>query len=249
MLSPDFPQLIADVATLSHLGMRVLFIFGAGPQFDEKLSEKSIPFQRIHGRRLTTKEMIPVLQEITNTDAEKIIQLLKKDGVIAERIEPFLSSKKLNESGFPEHHNTGYISNVDTRKIQNIIHQDTIGLCFSLVDEYNCNADDIVLELAKSLGAEKVLFLTGTKGVFVLEDGKKKFLTSITPKDVETHIEKQDITGGMIPKVRAACRIAEVGIPRVHIISGLHDGTLLTEMFTSRGSGTMIATSFLSNEK
>lgn len=243
MESPDFPQLIQDVATLYHIGIKVVFVFGAGPQLDLALSHKNIPFEKRGGRRVTTAEMIPVLNELIDADYQKISQYFREDEVEPELISNFLTSEKIHSEDFPENHFTGEVKTVDAERIEKLFDEQKLPVCFSLVGEYNCNADDITLSLAKELKAEKVLFLTGTKGVFIAreEDGEPELLSSATPHDIEKYITRGDISGGMIPKVRAATAVYQAGVPRVHIISGLLDGTLLTEIFTPHGTGTMVA--------
>jgi len=238
---PDFEQLIKDVATLVHLNIKVVFVFGAGPQFDEKLTEEKISFEKIKGLRITTKKMLPILKEVTDEDAQKIKKLFQKENVEMVRVENFLKSKKIDFQNLKEEHFTGTVDEVDVGAIKKCFEKKQLPVSFSLVENKNCNADDIVFALAKNLKAEKVIFLTGTRGVFVEDtNGKIEMLSSATPEILAKYIAKGDIHGGMIPKVQSAINILQSGISNVHIISGLLDGTLLTEIFTDKGVGTMI---------
>jgi acetylglutamate kinase len=234
---PDFEQLIFDVACLSHLKIRVVFVFGAGPQFDEKLENEKISFQKIDGLRITTAEMLPILQKIIDQDFTKISKLFAKEKVATAAIEKFLRAEKVEFSNYENPHCTGTIAQIETAKISELLQKEIVPICFSIVDGKNCNADDVAVGLAKFLRAEKLIFLTGTKGIF---QKNGELLSAATPEKLQKLIENKTIKLGMIPKARAAIDAIGAGIPRVHILSGLQDGTLLTEVFTRRGCGTMI---------
>lgn len=233
--SEDFSQIIADIVTLHLLEIRVLFVFGAGPQFDEVLEEQGISSERRDGRRITTAEMIPFLQKITKQDHEKIEKLFRENGVETESIASCFHAKK----NPPDSH-TGEITSIDGDCIEKIFSQGKIPLCFSFIDSKNCNADEIVTALAQAISLEKVLFLTGSRGVYIQQEKHSELLHSTTPSEIRAHIEAGRIGGGMVPKTLSAAHITELGVSGVHILSGVLDGTLLREIFTKKGCGTMI---------
>jgi len=238
---PDFSQILRDIATLAHLNIRVILVFGAGPQFDKILEKKKISCKKIDGLRVTTAEMLPILQKIIADDAKKFVESFAKENIEIARIEKFLRAKKFNFKNFSGEHFTGSVAKIDEKKISQILDEKKVPLAFSIIDEKNCNADDVVLALARNLRAEKVIFLTGTRGIFVKnKKNETELLRTATPKILENLILKKEISGGMIPKSRAAAALVRSGIAGVHIISGFLDGTLLTEIFTNRGCGTMI---------
>ena len=237
----DFPQLIKDVATLAHLGILPIFVLGAGPQFDEKLLAKKIPFEKIDGVRITTSNMMPILSKITESDFEKIQKLFLQENIETVRIEKFLQAEEKKIPGIKFSHCTGTIFGIKKREILKILNSGKLPICFSIINEKNCNADEISLAIAEILKAEKVIFLTGTKGIFIENEKKETELLSVaTPEILKKLIKKGDISGGMIAKAQAASKIIEAKIPQVHIISGLLDGTLLSEIFTKKGCGTMV---------
>jgi len=233
--SQDFSQIIADIAALHLLDIRVLFVFGAGPQFDEVLEKEGISSERREGRRITTAEMIPFLQKITKQDHEKIKKLFQKNGVETESIAHCLHAKKS-----PPDSHTGEITSVDRDCIEKVFSQGKIPLCFSFIDSKNCNADEIVTALAQVIPLEKVLFLTGSRGVYLQHENYSRLLHNTTPSEIRAHIKAGRIGGGMVPKTLSAAHITELGVPGVHILSGVLDGTLLREIFTKKGCGTMI---------
>ena len=250
--SAEFGVLLRDIATLVHLGVRPVLVVGAGPQFDSALSAAGMPFEKRAGLRMTTEAMLPVFQEILEKDTARMADALAKEGVQVAEVSAAVSAREHPESanhGFPKGHRVGVCAGIDTATITKALENGQLPVCASIVDGWNINADDISLEMALALGAEKLLFLTGTRGIFVDDgSGEPELLTSATPAQL-AHFEKTgEISGGMIPKSRAAAAAVRAGVPSVNIISGLADGTLLRELFTPHGCGTMICAQVLPEE-
>ena len=244
--SGEFRVLLRDIATLVHLGVQPVVVVGAGPQFDSALSAAGMPFEKRAGLRMTTEAMLPLFEEILAKDTARMADVLAEEGVEVADVSAAVSAREHPESanhGFPSGHLVGVCAGVDSAPIQAALQKGQLPVCGSLVGGRNVNADDISLEMARALGAEKLLFLTGTRGIFVDDgSGEPKLLTSATPAQLD-HFEKTgEISGGMIPKSRAAAAAVRAGVPSVNIISGLADGTLLRELFTPHGCGTMICT-------
>lgn len=247
----DFPQLVHDLSTLRLLGIQLILVLGSGPQFDRILTERGIPFKKINGRRVTTPEMISILRDITAKQMENICDRFREDGIEAVNVSDLLRAEKFFEPGFPTEHCTGTITGVDTEAIATHLQAGKLPISFSLIGGFNCNADDVSLALARALSVEKALFLTGSKGVFVedRERGVSALLSSATPDEIEAYIKNGRISGGMVPKVLAAAAVVRAGIPKAHVVSGLLDGSVLLEVFTLHGTGTMIARNISPNEK
>ena len=245
----DFPTLLQDIAVLNYMGIRVVCVFGAGPQLDAAFTENKLESKSIDGLRVTSPDMIPIMQEVLAEQMAMIAKMFVKQDLPVRRIEKFLSARQMRMEGAPAGHCTGAIHKVDAAQILACFAEDCLPVCGPLISGLNCNADHVALALATYLGAEKLIFMTGAPGILV-PDGKdgQKLLTSVTPKQLRKHIKSDYIGGGMIPKALASVQAVESGVPRVHIISGLHDGTLLREIFSPHGVGTMIANEIPSDE-
>lgn len=247
----DFPQLVRDLVTLHLLGIKVVLVIGSGPQFDAELIRRGIVSEKRGGRRVTTAAMIAVLREIIAEQSPSIITRFAAEGIEAVDISGLLRAERFADTDFPPDHFVGRVSGLNHDAINACLEAGQLPLCFALVDGFNCNADDVALALGRGLDVEKALFLTGSKGLF-LEDNAKgvsQVLTSATPDEIEAHIAAGLISGGMIPKAMAAADIVRAGIPKAHIISGLLDGSILLEIFTPRGTGTMIAAHISPDER
>ncbi|MBI3619314.1 hypothetical protein HY213_04770 [Candidatus Peregrinibacteria bacterium] len=247
---PDFPLLIQDIATLTYMGIRVIGVFGAGPQLNEAFRKRKLASRTIHGMRVTLPAMMPVMEEVLEWEAQMLTTLFAQQGVRVHRIEECLEAQRHTFEGIAtDEHRTGSVCAVDERCIASLFAEHCLPLCLPIIGNLNCNADDVALAIARSLQVEKLIFLTGTKGILVPDpDGAEQLLTSATPQLLQQHIDAGHIDGGMIPKARAAMAAVDAGIPRVHIISGLHDGTLLRELFSKHGSGTLIAKAITPDE-
>ncbi len=247
----DFEQLVHDLVTLRLLGIRFVLVLGSGPQFDRTLEQEKISYTKINGRRVTTPPMVKILTQILDKQLAHITRMFDGDNIEIVNISALLHAEQFSEVDFPTEHLTGSVTGAESAAIQTLLDSPKIPVCFSLIDGYNCNADDVSLALAKVLQVEKVVFLTGAKGVFLQEVDRSvsELLSSATPDEVEFYIQNGKISGGMIPKALAAAAVVRAGVPKAHIVSGLLNGALLKEIFTHHGTGTMIANSILPDEK
>ncbi len=174
----------------------------------------------------------------TNSD---IVNIINKQGIKAIGISGidgnFILCNQLNkELGY-----VGNIVNINCELIQNIIDIGYIPVISPIGvgkdgEIYNINADMVASKIATSIKAEKLIFLTDVDGV-KMED---EVMSILDEKKIYDLIEKKVITGGMIPKVQSCLECIKNGVKRVHIINGCKNNSLLLEMFTDNGVGTMI---------
>jgi acetylglutamate kinase len=243
-------RVIRDVVFMSSVGVRPILVHGGGPEINTWLSKLNIEPQFINGLRVTDAATMEVVEmvlvgrvnkqivEMINQEGGSAVGLCGKDGNLV-RARP-----QGNEAiGF-----VGEVSSIDTRLIETLINAGHIPVISSVAcDEtgqaYNINADTVAGELAAALGAEKLILLTDISGI--LEDYKNPdtLIRSLGIQQARELIEKGIVSGGMIPKVQCCVRSLAQGVRAAHIVDGRVPHSLLLEIFTDSGVGSMLLAS------
>ena len=243
-------QVIRDVVFMSSVGVRPILVHGGGPEINTWLGKLNIEPQFINGLRVTDAATMEVVEmvlvgrvnkqivEMINQEGGSAVGLCGKDGNLV-RARP-----QGNEAiGF-----VGEVSSIDTRLIETLIEAGHIPVISSVAcDEtgqaFNINADTVAGELAAALGAEKLILLTDIAGI--LEDYKNpdSLIRSLGIQQARELIDKGIVSGGMIPKVQCCVRSLAQGVRAAHIVDGRVPHSLLLEIFTDSGVGSMLLAS------
>lgn len=248
-------QFAEDVVLLRLVGMHPIIVHGGGPQINQLLKDLNIPSQFIDGHRITDEDSMEVVEMVLSGSVNKsIVSLINKaggkavgisgkDGHLARGILHGLERK--TDSGV-EKVDLGRVGTVDLSKIDTSILEllDNSGyipiIAPVTVDSegksLNINADTMAGAIAAALNAEKLILLTDTAGV--LRDGKT--VTGLKVNAVRELIDSEVIHGGMLPKVDCCLHALENGVNKAHIIDGRIPHSLLLEIFTDTGVGTLI---------
>jgi acetylglutamate kinase len=245
--SPQLKEQFAEDILLMYLvGIRPVVVHGGGKSITDMLDALNIQSQFIEGQRVTTKEVMRIVEMILSGEINKeIVSLLNSHGAkaigISGKDAHFVKAEPLD---FDKWGLTGKINHVDATVINNLVHEKFIPVIAPIAageelghPGYNINADLAASYIAKSIGAKKILFLTDTAGVL---DNDKKLLTSLTKAQIDELKADGTIHGGMVPKVDACLEAVEGGVEKAHIIDGRVEHSLLLELFTSEGVGTQI---------
>lgn len=245
--SPQLKEQFAEDILLMYLvGIRPVVVHGGGKSITDMLDALNIPSQFIEGQRVTTKEVMRIVEMILSGEINKeIVSLLNSHGAkaigISGKDAHFVKAEPLD---FDKWGLTGKINHVDASVINNLVHERFIPVIAPIAageelghPGYNINADLAASFIAKSIGAKKILFLTDTAGVL---DKDKNLLTSLTKAQIDELKANGTIHGGMVPKVDACLEAVEGGVEKAHIIDGRVEHSLLLELFTSEGVGTQI---------
>lgn len=245
-----------ELALLAHVGIRLVVVHGGGRQADELSRRLGLEPRTINGRRITDQSTLDVVKMAfagkLNTE---ILCALRKAGAAAvglsgvdgrlitavKRPAQRVVDARSGESVIVDFGYVGDISAVDTSVIETLQHRGFIPVIASLAADddgnvYNVNADTIAAALGGALRASKLILATNVDGVLV--NGQP--LLRVTSGEIRKLISERVITGGMIPKVESAMAAIRAGVPAIHIINGLKRGSLLTEILTREGIGTMI---------
>jgi len=240
------PQLLKnftnDISILKKLGMNVIIVHGGGPRIKKKLDELNIKSSFIRGLRVTDNKTMSVVEEVLeNFNSEIVNDLNKKScnakGISVGKNNVFLVEPENKELGF-----VGKPKKILNDKIYELLKSKYLPVLSPMgLDEknqkYNINADTAASALAKSIRARRLLLMTDVEGVY---DENKNPISEINPKNAKKLIENKTVEGGMIPKLENCIDAVGNGVRGVVIIDGRKPHSILDEIFSDKGSGTLI---------
>jgi len=237
-----FNNFIDDVVILKKLGLTPIVVHGGGPRIKKKLSELNIETKFIMGLRITDKKVIKVVEEVMLEFNKEIVAALQKKECKAKSI-----TVKENISIYVQQKNKelGYVgmpTKIDDALIKSFIKENSIPVVSPMgLDEkkqtYNINADTVAGALAKKLNSRRLMLMTDVEGVY---DKNKKLISEIKSTEAEKLIYDETISEGMIPKIRTCIDSVNNGVKGVVIIDGRKPHSILFELFSDKGSGTLI---------
>lgn len=235
-----------DVLLLYLVGIKPVIVHGGGKKITDMLEKLNIQTEFIDGQRVTTPDVMRIVEMILSGEINSsIVSLL--NGYSAKAIG--ISGKDAHFiMAEPKEHAkwglTGTITKVKAEVVHNLINEKFIPVIAPIAagetlghPGYNINADFAASQVAKAIGANKVIFLTDTPGVL---DKEKNLLSTLSEAQVEALKADGTISGGMVPKVDACLEAIEGGVQKAHIIDGRVEHSILLELFTSEGIGTQI---------
>lgn len=235
-----------DILLMYLVGIKPVIIHGGGKKITDMLDALSIETKFIDGQRVTTKEVMRIAEMILSGEINKeIVSLLNSHGAkaigISGKDAHFISAKAKD---FSKWGLTGNITDIKADVIENLIRENFIPVIAPIAageemghPGFNINADLCASDVAKAIGANKIIFLTDTPGVLSKD---KELFSTLTKEQVEILKADGTINGGMVPKVEACLEAVEGGVLKAHIIDGRLEHSMLLELFTSEGVGTQI---------
>jgi acetylglutamate kinase len=256
---PILENFAEQVALLHQLGINVVIVHGGGSVATELSERLGIPVKTINGRRVTSAETLEVAKMAfagkLNTDLLAALHKFMVFGVGLSGVDGGMIQAHKRpptdvtdaESGETQKVDFGFVGDVDSvnpEVVQHLLAGNFVPVISSLAgneqgDVYNVNADTIATQLAIALKAEKLILLTGTQGVLEDEHNPESLISHMDQARLEKVLE-HSAKGGMKAKLEACQDALKGGVPRTHIISGTKMDTLLVEVFTNEGSGTLI---------
>ena len=237
-----FDIFIKDISTLNKLGFTPIIVHGGGKRISNKLSEIGLESKFIKGLRVTDKETIKVVEEVLIDFNKEIINALDQQNCKSQSI----NSKENNIlTVIQENEELGFVGspiNVDQSIIDKIITDKKVPIIAPLgLDKndqtYNVNADTAAGYIAKKINARRLIILSDVEGVL---DNNKNLIPEINSESIKDLIDNETITGGMIPKINNCLDVASNGVKGVVIIDGRKNHSVLFELLSDEGSGTLI---------
>ena len=252
-------QFIKDVVLMKYIGINPVIVHGGGPEINEMLQKIGKESKFIAGNRVTDEETVEIVEMVLSGKVNKGIvadinkyggkavgisgkddnMILVRQKYIEEKSENSEEIKKI-DIGF-----VGEIENINTEIIKVLEKSDYIPVISSIGTDkngqtYNINADYVAGEIAGKLNADRMIFLTDVDGILLDYNDKQTLIDEIDVYHVNKLIEKGIINGGMLPKVNTCLKAIEKGVENVIILNGKLEHSLLLELFTEEGAGTLI---------
>ena len=237
-----FNNFISDINILNKLGLSIIVVHGGGPRIKRELDKSNIKSRFIKGLRVTDQKIIDIVENVLIEFNKDIVESLKKEDAKAisinsknkNIIEVIPEDEKLGFVGIPYKINIDIILDLVKKKFIPVISPLGLG---KNNQTYNINGDTAAGALAKSLKSRRLLLMTNVEGVL---DKDKKLIEEISSSEIIDLIKNETITEGMIPKINTCLDAIKNGVTAVGIIDGRKKHSLLFEIFSDKGSGTLI---------
>ncbi|MBM7623433.1 acetylglutamate kinase [Sporohalobacter salinus] len=243
-------SVMEDITLLKYVGVNPVVVHGGGPVINKTLDRFDIESEFYEGLRITTKEIMEVVEmvlvgrvnkeivSLANRFGSKSIGISGKDGNLIQA-EDYQVDDDI-DLGY-----VGQVKEINPEVLDNLIDSGFLPIVSPIGvgpqgESYNINADLVAGQIASALSADKLILLTNVEGILGEKDNKDTLLSSLTIDEAEDMMEAGKIAGGMIPKVNSCINALQGGVRRTHILDGRISHSLLLEIFTDRGIGTMI---------
>lgn len=259
MVNNDLKQaVIKDVILMKLIGINPVIVHGGGPEITDMMKRLDIPSTFVGGCRVTDPETMEIVEMVLvgkinkeivaliNRHGGKAVGLSGKDANLIEAVRKL--GKAVDDEGNEELMDIGFVG--DVKKINPEIIQTVIAEGYIPVvapvgvgdegESYNINADYVAGEIAAALNADKLILLTDVEGIFEDYNNKETLISELKLGQIEEKIKRGVISGGMIPKVECCVQAINSGVHTTHILDGRTPHSILLEIFTDRGIGTMV---------
>ncbi len=237
-----FNNFIIDISILNKLGLSIVVVHGGGPRIQRELEKSNIQSKFIRGLRVTNEKVINIVESVLIDFNEDIVKSLKKNN--SEAISIHTKNNNIIEI-IPEGEELGFVgipNKINNEIVLNIVKENKIPIISPLGlgennQTYNINGDIAAGAIAKSLKSRRLLLMTNVEGVLNKE---KKLIEEISSAEILEMIKNETITEGMIPKINTCLDAVNNGVTAVGIIDGRKKHSILFEIFSDKGSGTLI---------
>ena len=254
MESPEaLTHMMTDVVFMNTVGMRPVIVHGGGKAISQAMEESGLEVQFVQGRRYTDQRTLNVVEHVLcNKINDSLVEIIEKLGSTAMSLHTLSSCVLFGQKLFLEDDGrkvdlgaVGEITSVNTKLIELLCEADTVPVISPVARDktgakLNCNADTAAGEVAAALKANKFVVVSDTHGIRRDVDDPESVITSVNEAEIRAMIADGTISTGMLPKVEACLRALDAGVPRAHIIDGRFSHSLLLEIFSDRGLGTLI---------
>ena len=239
-------QVMEDIVLLWLIGVKVVLVHGGGPEISQTMKKLGKQAQFVNGLRVTDKETVEIVQMVlagkVNKDLVNLLQTkgghaIGLSGIDGGILEAVVKDEAL---GF-----VGEVTKVRTQPILDILEKNYIPVISTIASDrhgnaYNINGDTAAADIAGALGAKRMIMMTDIAGVMMDKDDPNSLIPNITISQAEQLKEQGIISGGMIPKVDCCIEALKAGVDNVVIMDGRIPHSILMELLTDEGAGTMV---------
>ena len=247
MINPQLKeQVMEDIALLWLIGVKVVLVHGGGPEINETMAKLGKQAVFVDGLRVTDKETVDIVQMVLAGKVNKtLVNLIQMKGGHAVGLSGIdggiIEATMKNEAlGY-----VGRITKIRTQPITDLLEKNYIPVISTVASDrqgntYNINGDTAAAYIAGALGAERLIMMTDIAGILMDKDDPKTLIPHITVEDAKKLYDQGIISGGMIPKVDCCIEALERGVDNVVIMDGRIPHSILMELLTDEGAGTMV---------
>ena len=246
-------KVLDDLILMKYVGINVIVIHGGGKQITKLMEEKNIKVEFCDGMRITSKEAIDAVKMVLLGEINsKIVSFLNKHGKLAVGLSGndanFVNCRKKTYKKDGKEIDLGYvgeITDINKEFLLNILNSGYLPVIATLGSDnkgnvFNINADTFASEIASKFEAKKMILLTDVDGIKISGVNREELISRISTSGCRKLLETRDISKGMIPKVNSCIHALSSGVERAHILNGNLEHSILIEIFTDKGIGTMI---------
>ena len=240
-------HVIYDVTLLKLVGFKPIIVHGGGKAISSWVRKTGKEAQFINGLRVTDKETMEIAEMVLGRVSKNLVTMVEELGVKAVGIsgkDSAMLKVKKRLSGGQDIGYVGEITKVDPKILFDMMDHDYLPIVAPIglddqFETYNINADEAACAIAKAVGADKLVYLTDVEGLYRDFEDKSSFISRISVTEAEELIADGMIGGGMLPKLSNCTDAVRGGVKRVHILDGRVPHSILLEIFTNKGNGTM----------
>ncbi|MBO8142714.1 MAG: acetylglutamate kinase [Firmicutes bacterium] len=249
MTDPELKKaVVLDVILLKYVGVNPVLVHGGGPEISQWMRRVGKEPRFVNGLRVTDPDTMEIVQMVLAGKVNKdVVALINRYGGKAVGLCGHDGNLMTARPRSPELGLVGDVESVNAPLLHLLCREGYIPVIASVgagLDgkSYNINADSAAGDLAAALKADKLIMLTDVEGIFAEEGNPDSLISALEVERARRLIAEGRISGGMIPKVEACIKALDSGVPRTHIIDGRRVHSLLLEIFTDKGIGTMVVT-------
>jgi len=240
-------NVIKDVTLLKLVGFKPIVVHGGGKDISNWVKKVGKEAEFVNGLRVTDSETMEIAEMVLSKVNKSLVTMVQelgvnaiglsgKDGGLLKVQKKYSDGKDI---GF-----VGEITDVNTKVLEDLLEKDFLPIVAPIglddnFETYNINADDAACAIAVAMKADKLAFLTDVEGVYLDPNDRKTFISRLTVSEVDELIKNGNVGGGMLPKLNNCTSAIASGVNRVHILDGRKLHSLLLEVFTNKGIGTM----------
>ena len=247
MINPQLKeQVMEDVVLLWLIGVKVVLIHGGGPEINETMNKLGKKAEFVNGLRVTDRETVDIVQMVlagkVNKTLVNLIQMKGGHAVGVSGIDGGILEAKMKDEALGY---VGEITKVRTQPITDLLEKNYIPVISTVASDrqgntYNINGDTAAAYIAGALGAERLIMMTDIAGILMDKDDPATLIPYITVEEAKKLYDSGVVSGGMIPKVDCCIEALEKGVNNVVIMDGRIPHSILMELLTDEGAGTMV---------
>lgn len=239
-------EVMADIVLLKIIGAHPIIVHGGGKDISAAFERANIPVQFKDGLRVTPDDAMELVRMVLVGNVNRrLVDALNEHGHLAVGASGGDACTIRATQADPDLGRVGEITSIDPTYLERIVEDDYIPIVATVAagddgKPFNINADIAAGKLAAALHAHKVIFLTDVDGLYADFPNKDSLISSLTAEEARGLIGSGALSSGMIPKIEACLSALDAGIPRCHIVNGTMPHSILLELLTDHGIGTMI---------